>query len=137
MPKISRIKFLRNFTFVALAIIIVRLFFIQIIEHNEWVAKANDQHTLLETITAKRGEIYMMDDGNPVAVVQNQTTYSVIIDPAVTDKEALKTMVPESSYNELISYEGKLGDPNKLSKLLFYIFFQEFFYFFHYQNYYY
>jgi cell division protein FtsI/penicillin-binding protein 2 len=91
MPKISRIKFLRNFMFVALAIIIVRLFFIQIIEHNEWVAKANDQHTLLETITAKRGEIYMMDDGNPVAVVQNQTTYSVIIDPAVTDKEALKT----------------------------------------------
>ena len=93
MPKISRIKFLRNLTFVALAIIMVRLFFIQIIEHDEWVAKADDQHTLLETITAKRGEIYMMDGDNPVAVVQNQTTYSIIIDPAVTDKEALKTVL--------------------------------------------
>ena len=93
MPKISRIKFLRNLTFVALAIIMVRLFFIQIIEHDEWVAKADDQHTLLETITAKRGEIYMMDGDNPVAVVQKQTTYSIIIDPAVTDKEALKTVL--------------------------------------------
>lgn len=55
-----------------------------------WVAKANDQHTLLETITAKRGEIYMMDHGEPVAVVLNQTTYQVIIDPAVTDREALE-----------------------------------------------
>ena len=90
MPKTSRIRFLRNLTFVALAIIVVRLFFIQIIEHNEWVAKANEQHTLLETITAKRGEIYMMDGGTPVSVVQNQTTYSVIIDPAVTDKDAIK-----------------------------------------------
>lgn len=93
MPKISRIKFLKNLTFVALAIIMVRLFFIQIVEHDEWVAKADDQHTLLETITAKRGEIYMMDGDNPVAVVQNQTTYSIIIDPAVTDKEALKTVL--------------------------------------------
>ena len=32
----------------------------------------------------------MMDHGEPVAVVLNQTTYQVIIDPAVTDREALE-----------------------------------------------
>lgn len=87
----SRIKILQLVTFVALAIITVRLFAIQIIEHDDWVAKANEQHTLLETITAKRGEIYMMDDGEPVPVVLNQTTYQIIIDPAVTDKGTLKS----------------------------------------------
>ena len=76
--------------FAALAVIVVRLFFIQIVEHDAWVAKADDQHTLLETIVARRGEIYMMDQGEPVAVVLNQTTYQIIIDPAVTDREKIQ-----------------------------------------------
>lgn len=86
-----RVKILKNLTLVALAIITVRLFAIQIIEHDEWVAKANEQHTLLETITAKRGGIYMMDGDTPAQVVLNQTVYQVIIDPAVTDKDKIKT----------------------------------------------
>ena len=88
-----RINILKNIVLVALAIILVRLFFIQIIEHNAWVAKADKQHTLLETITAKRGQIYMMDKNEPVAVVLNQTTYQVVIDPAVTDKESVKNVL--------------------------------------------
>ena len=75
---------------IALGIIAVRLFFIQIIEHDAWVAKADEQHTLLETIVAKRGEIYMMDEGEPVAVALNQTTYQIIIDPTVTNKDDIK-----------------------------------------------
>ena len=87
---IFRIRLLRSLTIISLAVIFVRLFFIQIIEHDAWVAKANEQHTLLETITAKRGEVYMMDGSEPVAVVLNQTVYQVIIDPATTDKEQIK-----------------------------------------------
>ena len=74
-----RIKILRNVVLILLAIILIRLFFIQIIEHDAWLAKADEEHTLLETIVAKRGEIYMMDEGEPVSVVLNQTTYNVII----------------------------------------------------------
>lgn len=54
------------------------------------MAKADEEHTLLETIVAKRGEIYVMDDGEPVAVALNQITYNIIIDPAVTDKDSIK-----------------------------------------------
>lgn len=89
----GRIKVLKSVTFVALAIILVRLFFIQIIEHNDWVAKANEQHTLLETIVAKRGEVYMMESGQPVPVVLNQTTYQIIIDPTITEKEEIKPAI--------------------------------------------
>ena len=61
-----RIKFLRNVILAALGLIVVRLFFIQVIEHDIWVEKASAQQTLLETIVAKRGDIYMMDGEEPV-----------------------------------------------------------------------
>ena len=91
----KRIRFLKRATLVLFAIIVVRLFFIQIIEHDAWVAKADEAHTMLQTITAKRGEIYMMDGGDPSAVVLNQTVYQVIIDPAVTPKEEIKKALEE------------------------------------------
>lgn len=96
-----RIKILRNIVLAALAIITVRLFFIQIIEHDYWVAKADEEHTLLETIAAKRGEIYMMDKSEPVAVVLNQTTYQIIIDPAAVDKERTKQALETSVHDYL------------------------------------
>ena len=98
----SRIKILRNIVLVALAIIAVRLFFIQIIEHDYWVAKADEQHTILETISAKRGEIYMMDKGDPVAVVLNQTMYQIIIDPAAVDQEKTKKALEENVKDYLV-----------------------------------
>ena len=86
----NRIKLLQKIVVFLLAVIAMRLFFIQIIEHDHWVAKAEEEHTLLETIVARRGEIYMMDNNEPVAVVLNQSTYQVIIDPAITDKDAIQ-----------------------------------------------
>ncbi|MBR2998179.1 penicillin-binding protein 2 [Candidatus Saccharibacteria bacterium] len=88
-----RFKILKSLVLVAFAIIAVRLFVLQVIEHGAWVAKAEKQHTLLETIAAKRGEIYMMDQGEPVPVVLNQATYQVVIDPTVTDKDKLKNVL--------------------------------------------
>ena len=97
-----RTKILKNVVLVALGIITVRLFFIQIIEHDAWVAKANEQHTILENIVAKRGEIYMKDGNDTVPVVLNQTAYSVIVDPAVTDKDKIKASL-EANAKEYIT----------------------------------
>ncbi len=88
-----RIKFLKYVVIAALGIIAVRLFFIQIIEHGDWVSRATEQHTLLETIVAERGDIYMMDGDEPVKVVMNQSVYSIIIDPQITDRDGLKRVV--------------------------------------------
>lgn len=85
----------------ALALIVVRLFAIQIIEHDDWLAKAARQHTLLETIVAERGDIYMMDSDEPVKVVMNQTVYSIIIDPLMVDKEAVKVTLEKYAKGNL------------------------------------
>lgn len=79
------------------AVISVRLFFIQIVEHGDWVAKADEQHTLLETIVAKRGEIYMLDNNEPVAVVLNQTAYTIIIDPEKTDIDEIEGVLKKEA----------------------------------------
>ena len=96
-----------------MAIIAMRLFVIQIFEHDTWVAKASEQHTMLETITAKRGEIYMMDNQEPVAIVLNQTSYQIVIDPSITEKEplakALEANAKEymtANLDEVYSQEG-------------------------------
>ena len=90
-----RSKILKTVVLVSLGVILARLFFIQIIEHDTWLAKADEQHTLLETLTARRGEIYMMDKGEPMAVVLNQTTYQVVIDPTVTNKEDAEKVIKD------------------------------------------
>lgn len=88
-------------TLAAFLIIAARLFSIQIIEHDKWVEAADAQHTLLEKIVAKRGEIYMMDMNDPVPVVLNQTVYSVIIDPAMTDKDKIKAALEKNAPDKI------------------------------------
>lgn len=109
-----RINFLKKVVIAALGLIVVRLFFIQIIEHGDWVKRAAEQQTLLETIVADRGDIYMLDDNNePVKVVMNQSVYSIIIDPQVTDKDGLKEVLEKyakeyttANVDEIFNIEG-------------------------------
>ncbi|MBO7560732.1 penicillin-binding protein 2 [Candidatus Saccharibacteria bacterium] len=97
----TRVRFLKLVTLAAFLVIAARLFSIQIIEHDKWVEAADAQHTLLEKIVAKRGEIYMMDMNDPVPVVLNQTVYSVIIDPAMTDKEKIKAALEKNAPDKI------------------------------------
>ena len=99
----ARFKILNYLVLLLLAIILLRLFFIQIIEHNAWVARADKEHTLLETITAKRGEIYMTDHGQTVPVVLNQTTYQIIIDPSITNKESIKNALEQYAKEYIVA----------------------------------
>lgn len=89
----KRLKILKWGLFLVAGVIVVRLFVIQIIQKGEWVAKAEAQHTLENTIKAKRGEIYMMDGSEPVAVVMNEQVWTVILDPMVADEEELNRTV--------------------------------------------
>lgn len=69
-----------------MAVIVVRLFWIQIIEHDEWTEKAAAQQMRQNVLKAERGEIYMMDGDEAVAVVMNATVYTVIVDPMLADE---------------------------------------------------
>ncbi len=78
-----RSNILRIFLTFAMAVIVIRLFQLQIIDYGKYVKLAEEQHVMRNTIVAKRGEIYFLDGEEPVPVVMNSKVWSVIIDPQV------------------------------------------------------
>lgn len=88
-----RSKLLRSLLLVMVGVIAVRLFFIQIIEHDKYVRLAEEQQMMQNTIIAKRGEIYMLDGDEPVEVAMNKQVWTVIIDPMMAEEEEVKKVV--------------------------------------------
>lgn len=67
----------------AMAVFVLRLFQLQIIQHEQYVSLAKSSQQRQFVLPAERGMIYMMDGQTPVSVVLNRTTYTVIADPQV------------------------------------------------------
>ncbi len=78
-----------------MAVIVARLFFIQILQHDYWTERAAAQHTLQYTLRAERGEIYMLDGDEPVAVAMNATVYTVIVDPMMASRDEIQSKMTE------------------------------------------
>ena len=101
----SRPRLLAILTLVIMAVFVVRLFYLQVIQHGYYVAQAESEQLKQLTIPATRGEIYAMDDGTPVPLVLNQTVYTVFADPHVVDK-------PQDLVNMIEKVAGGNARPN-------------------------
>lgn len=64
-----------------MAVFVVRLFYLQIIQHDYYVGLANKEQLKQLVIPPKRGEIYIMDGSTPVKAVLNETVYTMFVDP--------------------------------------------------------
>ena len=84
----SRVKFLAIGIFLIMAVFVVRLFYLQVIDHNKYVTRANSEQIKRLSIPANRGEIYMIDEDKPVKVVLNETVYTMFVDPQYVDNKA-------------------------------------------------
>lgn len=90
----GRAKILAVVVLAIMAIFVVRLFYLQIIRHDHYVALASEEQLKQRVLPAKRGEIYAYDNGQPVKVVLNETVYTVFADPkVVTEKEKMMEIV--------------------------------------------
>ncbi len=81
-----RIRVLAISCIALMAIFVFRLFYLQVIEHDKYLALARQEQEKRLVIPAQRGEVYLMDDGNPVKVVMNQTVYTMFVDPSMVAK---------------------------------------------------
>jgi cell division protein FtsI (penicillin-binding protein 3) len=68
------------------AIFVIRLFYLQVIQHDHYVSLAQSEQMTRERIPAKRGEIYALSGNTPVKMVLNETVYTVFVDPSVIAK---------------------------------------------------
>ncbi len=82
----SRSRVLGGLLLIMMAIFVVRLFYLQIVMHDDYVAQAMQEQVKPLTIPAKRGLIYAMDGDKPIQLVMNQTVYTLFVDPATVTK---------------------------------------------------
>ncbi len=81
---ISRVNILAIILLSVMALFVARLFWLQIIKHEEYAQAAKNSQQRNFVIPAERGQIYMRDgQEKPVPIVLNQIVYSVIADPVV------------------------------------------------------
>ena len=107
-----RIRVLAILCIAVMAIFVVRLFYLQVIEHDKYVALARAEQEKRLVIPAERGEIYLMDDGKPIKTVMNQTVYTMFVDPSIMDDTAgVKSAISEIvGGNTVKGYQDRLDE---------------------------
>lgn len=107
-----RIRFLAISCIALMAVFVLRLFYLQVIEHGKYVALARQEQEKRLVIPAERGEIYLMDDGKPVKAVMNQTVYTMFVDPSMMDdpKGVMKAVREIAGGNAVEGFAERLDD---------------------------
>lgn len=82
----SRPRILAIMICIIMAVFVLRLFYLQVIQHDYYVGQANKEQLKQLVIPSKRGEIYAMDGDEPVKLVLNETVYTAFADPKVVEK---------------------------------------------------
>lgn len=86
----GRAKGLAIIVVIIMAVFVVRLFYIQVIQHAYYKEQADSEQIKQFVLRAKRGEIFAMEGTTPVPLVMNETVYTVWVDPTqVLDKLAI------------------------------------------------
>lgn len=84
LQKGSRSRILAGLIFAIVGIFVIRLFYLQIIQHDYYANLADKEQIKPFIIPSKRGLIYGLDGDTPVQLVMNETVYTVFADPLTT-----------------------------------------------------
>ncbi len=107
----GRSIFVAAVALVCVAVLIVRLFFLQVIGYDRYQAKVLDNITMETTITAKRGTIYDCN-GSPLAT--NYTVYRVFISPRdIADDAQAQLISMRLSELLAVSYDTVYAETQK------------------------
>ena len=84
----SRSRILAAVVLGIMAVFVIRLFYLQVIQHDHYVALAKEEQESRFVIPASRGLIYAKSGDEPVQLVLNETVYTVFADPVTVDDKA-------------------------------------------------
>ena len=112
-----RIETFRWFLLVFASVIGVKLFVLQVLDHDFYQALASGQHEMLSQLIPERGIVYMHDykDERLVAVATNQQLASVYADPRQVDdpEKTAKEIADVFGYSEekIVLLQTRLDQP--------------------------
>lgn len=87
LTKGSRSRILAVAILLIAAIFVGRLFYLQVIQHDYYVALAAEEQQSRFVIPANRGMLYAKSGDEPVQLVMNQAVYTVFADPKIVTEE--------------------------------------------------
>lgn len=116
----SRSRILAAAIFIIVAVFIVRLFYLQIIQHDHYVALANNEQVKRLEIPASRGLIYAKNGDEVVQLVMNEKVYTVFADPVtVKDADKIEKVLREvAGGNVRTNFQDLLDVPNSRYQIL-------------------
>lgn len=111
LQPLSRSRILAVLIIIIMAVFVVRLFYLQIIQHEYYVELSNAEQVKRLNIPAKRGLIYGLDGNKPVQLVMNENVYTVFADPQTTkdDDKIIETIKKVAGGNALPQLTDKLA----------------------------
>lgn len=83
----SRTRILATVIFAIMAVFVLRLFYLQIIQHEHYLSLARQEQQSQFKLPASRGMIYAKSGNDTVQLVMNEKVYTVFIDPVVIDEK--------------------------------------------------
>lgn len=116
----SRTRILAALVLGIMAVFVVRLFVLQVIKHDDYVALAKQEQIRRLIIPAKRGEIYALDGMTPVKLVLNEAVYTVFADPKVVKdpNKVIDVVRQVAGGNAMSNLTNLLSDKQSRYKIL-------------------
>lgn len=101
----GRTKWLGVFIGLAFLVFALRLFYIQVIQHDHYVALAKQTQVTKLTVFAERGTVYARDGASSITpLVLNETVYTVFADPhEVKDVNKIKEVIQRVAGGEALT----------------------------------
>lgn len=120
LQKGSRSKVLALGLLIAMIIFAIRLFYIQVIQHEYYKDLASSEQVKRLKIPAQRGVIYVMDGSTPSKIVMNESVYTVFADPEIVDEpeKAVKIIKDVAGDKAREGFEKLLTVPNSRYQVL-------------------
>ena len=117
-PINRRMKILLFFIFLFTAVIIIRLFIMQILEHDFYLSLATAKQEVVKSLIPQRGSIYVREKDELFPLVTNRDYYLAYAEPSkIQDlKKFIDGIVPilgleEKEWQELLTRLNKRDDP--------------------------
>ena len=109
VSSIRRVRFFYVLLVVVTVVFGLRLFYLQILQHNYYESQALNNQLKQYEIPAERGVIYAYDGNEIVPLVLNETRYRIVADPQLVRNPAEQAVQLSSVLNmSAVEIENKL-----------------------------
>ena len=107
------------FIFAAAAVVIIKLYYLQVVSYASYKALADGQHTLFQQLVPKRGEIFLTDkDGTYPAAVNQETQMAYAVPAEIENPEQAAQAVSQTLQMDKNDLLAKFSKPDDMYEVI-------------------